>query len=401
MRLISKRVVDHIINLLNKEIDEVVNEAKNLNISWNKLPEKKECKCYAIDGSQGRKRLSGTIIYSISAYAFGNGKDRYLSHTNAFLYNYAISDQIIRLQMETLENKLAFLVGDDNYIIFMDGTLTGALTRPPVYPECIKGINTIKYCLGEKVLKDLINKFIEDLEDHYKNLKEKIENNRMIREETILADNILEEFEEFYKELEGKSIDDFIDDGFINKKALSYEEAKETIHVVLNYIEYLYSLDKLLEKNLVYVAKSFYTKRLGKKLDVLLLENYILNKYSREIPGYYIYGYDKVSHRIPKVIRDCFKNINKYVNSGVSTAYLRTLEGGFIFSVQSNLDIDEDLIAKILYHESSGYIVPLKKAHEGVKIEKKRFDTEIEALINYLKKNNLRPYIKYGRYLLE
>ncbi|ADG13477.1 NurA domain protein [Methanocaldococcus infernus ME] len=383
--MISKENIERIVKVLKEDLRRYEEELKHKKIEWNELPQKKECKCYAVDGSLGRERLSGTILYSVASYAFGCGKSKYLSHTNALIYNYRISDQIIRLQMETLENKLAYFVGDSNYLIFMDGTLTGSLTRPPVYPECIEGIKTINKELGESKLKEMIKEFIELLDSHYLELEDKIKENKKVRENTILSDNILENFEEYYREM-----------------SFNLEESREIIHVVLNYLEYLYSLDKVLNKKLVYVAKSFYSRVISEKLDIPLIELYILKNFNEEKEGYFIpKERAKVSHRLPEAIEKYFPNINKYINLGVPLAFIRAMKGGYIFNIQSNLDIDEELISNILSHVVSGYIYPLKKAHEGVKIEKRWFDELVRELTFKLKKEGLGAYIKYGRYILE
>ncbi|WP_457753199.1 DNA double-strand break repair nuclease NurA [Thermococcus sp.] len=438
-RLISKDQADKILNMLISELRETENVLSG-KIEWKPLPEKKESKVYAVDGSQGKARLSGTIIYTVASFAFGNGKSARLVYTNAMIYNHGISDQIIRLQMETLENKLGALVGTEEHMILMDGTLTGSLTRPPVYPESVRGITTVMETLGDKMLEDLIKDFIDRLDYHYYDLSRRLKEKRELYRGVILADDVIEDYSEFYRAMEGKEVVNY--DGALKRlrdalrtntpqdeiikiaerleeytepKTLTLEDAKNTIHVVLGYLEYLYSLEKLLQKELIYIAKSFYNRKITSKfgisaVDVPFLDAYLLKVYGEELPGYYvIYDPEKteerkrIAHRLPKILRKYFPTVQEFIEKGVPSAYIRTMKGGVIYLLQSNRIIDDELIGKLLWHESSGYIRPLQRAHGGVKIEQRMFKAELEALMNYLKRKNreLRVFIKYGRSPLE
>ena len=166
---------------------------------------------------------------------------------------------------------------------------------------------------------------------------------------------------------------------------------------------------------MIYLAKSFYNRKITSKLGVSLLDvpfidAYLLRVYGEETPGYCVI-YDpeiaeekkKVAHRLPKVLRKYFPTIQRFIEMGIPSAYIRTMKGGVIYLLQSNISINDELIAKLLWHESNGYIRPLQRAHEGVKIEQKMFKAELEALMNYLKRKDkgLRVFVKYGRSPLE
>ncbi|ASA78189.1 DNA double-strand break repair nuclease NurA [Thermococcus sp. 5-4] len=433
-RLIDRASVDRIKRMLQRGYAEAQEKLKT--IEWRELPERRGSKVYAIDGSQGKQRLSGTIFYAVSSYAFGNGPAYRLVYTNAMLYNQGISDQIIRLQMETLENKLGYLaakIGNVDYVM-MDGTLTGSLTRPPVYPESVRGITTIKSALGDERLEELIERFVEELREHYEELERKLTRDGRINGDVILADRVLEEYAEYYRAMEGKEIVNY--DGafreirkalkeedtvkateilenleeYAESKRLSLDDARNAVHVVLGYLEYLYSLEKLLHLNLVYVAKSFYNRKLTQKLgidivDVPYLDAYLRKTYGEERAGYYVItqGGKAISHRMPKVLRKRFPKVEHFIENGVPMAYIRTMKGGVIYLLQSNREIDDDLLAEILWHERNGYFRPLQRAHEGVKIEKKAFEAELAALLNIIKAESpeLRVFLKYGRSPLE
>jgi len=441
-RLINRKSVDRIREMLQRSYDEALKKLEEL--EWRDLPERRPSRVYAVDGSQGKQRLSGTIFYAVSSYAFGNGPAYRLVYTNAMLYNQGISDQIIRLQMETLENKLGYLAGALGGVdyVMMDGTLTGSLTRPPVYPEGVKGITTIRNALGRSKLRELVDAFVDVLDEHYTELENKLEVERKVNGGIILADERLDEFEEFYRAMVGypvssidatvprrlrisgktldaylrgeKSAEEILDElisEYGEEKELTLEDARDAVHVVLGYIEYLYSLEKLLQLDLVYVAKSFYNRKLTGKLglevvDVPYLDAYLKERYGEERPGYYVItqgGRPISRRRMPKVLREKFPRVEHYIEHGVSMAYIRTMKGGVIYLLQSNRPIDDELLSGILWHESNGYFRPLQRAHEGVKIEKKAFEAELAALLNIIKRENphLRVFLKYGRSPLE
>ena len=441
-RLIDRRSVNRIREMLQRGYEEA--REKMTDIEWRPLPERrKSCRVYAVDGSQGKQRLSGTIFYTVSSYAFGNGPSYRLVYTNAMLYNQGISDQIIRLQMETLENKLGFLaakLGEVDYVM-MDGTLTGSLTRPPVYPESVRGITTIKNALGDDELERLVDDFVGRLKKHYAELEASLKEKGKVSTGAILADEVLGEYSSYYRAMvghreknfdgalpeqlrvskrkleraieKGKTVEELyreILDEYGEDRTLSLEDARNAVHVVLGYVEYLYSLERLLDKKLIYVAKSFYNRKLTQKLgidvvDVPYLDAYLRKTFGEEIPGYYIItqGGGSISHRLPKVLRKHFPTVEQYIENGVAMAYIRTMKGGVIYLLQTNGHIDDELLGRALWHESNGYFRPLQRAHEGVKIEKKSFEAELAALLNIIKKESpeLRVFLKYGRSPLE
>ncbi|WP_297497607.1 DNA double-strand break repair nuclease NurA [Thermococcus sp.] len=441
-RLIDRKSVDRIKVLLERGYREA--EERLTEIEWRPLPrERRKTRVYAVDGSQGKQRLSGTIFYAVSSYAFGNGPAYRLVYTNAMLYNQGISDQIIRLQMETLENKLGYLVGKLGGVdyVMMDGTLTGSLTRPPVYPESVRGLTTIENALGKEKLRELIKTFVGFLDEHYEELENGLRERGKVHGGVILADERLADFEEFYSAMEGYKVRDFAGttprgarlpgkalDQYLKgektaeeilqellneygeERELSLDDARNAVHVVLSYLEYLYSLERLLRLNLVYVAKSFYNRKLTGKLgidivDVPYLDAYLRKRFGEEIVGYYLItqGGKAISHRMPRFLRETFPLVEHYIENGVPMAYIRTMKGGVIYLLQSNREINDELLSEILWHESNGYFRPLQRAHEGVKIEKKAFEAELSALLNIIKREapHLRVFLKYGRSPLE
>ncbi|WP_457548803.1 DNA double-strand break repair nuclease NurA [Archaeoglobus sp.] len=422
-RLIDKETVERIKKMLEEEYEKAKDKLKD--VEWKPLPEKARSRTYAIDGSQGKVRLSGVVIYTVSSFAFGNGPSYRLVYTNAMLYNQDISDQIIRLQMETLENKLGYFVGDKVDFVLMDGSLTGSLTRPPVYPESVRGIATVCRALGEKRLKAFVDEFLGKLEDHYAELENRLEREKRIYN-GILADSCIDEYSHYTEALKGcvygndlsKFVEKAVEMGYdaevvedilrvvFKEEKLSKEDARNTIHVILSYLEYLYSLERLLDRDVVYVAKSFYSRKIARDVGLDIVDSSFLDAYLREVFGEESTGYIsttfKVRHEVPKVLKDFFPNVFETIKRGVSVAYVRAMKGGNIYMVQSNRRVD-DMLGMLLWHESNGYFRPLQKSHEGVKIEKKRFDMELAVLINMLSKDfpEVRIFTKYGRSPLE
>lgn len=276
---------------------------------------------------------------------------------------------------------------------------------------------------------------------HYKSLQEKLKNENRLSEGVILADDFVETFMkrylkkgligyakkvkipscetapekipiplEYLEKNIGKKVEDILED--VKRKfcrTIVLDDIREAIHVVLSYLEYLYSLDRLLEMDLVYIAKSFYNRRITQRLgidvvDVPYLDAYLHMKFEGEIAGYYAFPEKvKVEHSIPDVLEGRFKNIEDALDRGVNMAYIRTMKGGVIYLLQSNEPINDELLSRILWHESNGYFRPLQRAHEGVKIEKRAFEAELAALLNIIKRESpeLRVFLKYGRSPLE
>ncbi|AEH24308.1 DNA double-strand break repair nuclease NurA [Pyrococcus yayanosii] len=441
MRLLPANHVERITTMLKEQLKKV--EEKLRDVKWRPLPKSEESRVYAVDGSQGKARLSGTIIYMVSSFAFGSGRPYRLFYTNAMLYNYGISDQMIRLQMETLENKLGYLAGKlgDVDLVIMDGTLTGSLTRPPVYPESVRGIRTLEMFLGKAELRRLVREFRKELDSHYRNLEDELME-RGFSESPILADMLVDRFFERFTRgkimperivirsreslpekitirltdleraaNEGKTAEDLLRE-IEEKKGIrvvaTREELRDAFHVVLAYVEYLDSLERLLGLDLFYVAKSFYTRRLSSKAGVPIVDSAYLDAILRKLRGSEEPGYLKleerirVEHEIPDPLRDFFERVRRCGEEGVHGAYVRFERGDVIYMVQSNKEITR-VLPKALHHRTGGYLRPLQRAHEGVKISQREFRTALDVLMNHLrlKDPDLRVFVKYGRSPLE
>lgn len=76
MRLLSKQSIERITKILLDELENVRENEQIRNIinSWKPLPSPEKSSIYAVDGSRSVSRLSGTVIYFLSALAVGSGK---------------------------------------------------------------------------------------------------------------------------------------------------------------------------------------------------------------------------------------------------------------------------------------------------------------------------------------
>ncbi|CUX77364.1 Single-stranded exonuclease associated with Rad50/Mre11 complex [Thermococcus chitonophagus] len=446
--LLTNGRIDRIADTLLEQLESTLKSINKDELlkSWKELPSPIRSKVYAIDGSRSISRLSGTVIYFLSSFAVGTGKQYRLVYANAMRYNYGVSEQIIRMQMETLENMLGYLAGKKlgrEGLVLMDGTLTGSIIRPPVYPKDIESMSILRSILEEDRFDELVTQFIRELTNHYSKVEEELESSGH-SDSPLKADESVKRFEKEYLQktifgyLRGKvrvkvRIEDFrrksvpvtvLEKAVENGKSLeklvdeirkgeieiyvSKEDLLDALHVLLTYLEYLYSLDKLLGlPKVAYVAKSFYTRNLAERLGLEVVDTALLDIIMRSILGSEREGYldlDPIrpKHEIPDYLLKHFKNIEKILSNGINIAYVRFERGDVIYMVQSNRKIEE-ILPEMLYHKAGGYLRPLQLAHHGVKISYKEAKANLAILINMLraKNPNLKIFVKYGRAPLE
>ncbi|MFA4662516.1 DNA double-strand break repair nuclease NurA [Pyrococcus kukulkanii] len=448
LMLLTNGRIDRIADSLLEQLESTLKSINKDELlkSWKELPSPIKSKVYAIDGSRSVSRLSGTVIYFLSSFAVGTGKQYRLVYANAMRYNYGVSDQIIRMQMETLENMLGYLAGKKlgrEGLVLMDGTLTGSIIRPPVYPKDIESMSILRSILEEDRFDDLVTQFIRELTKHYSKVEKELESSGH-SDSPLKADESVKRFEMEYlqktifgylkgkvrvkvrmedikrksvpvtvleKAVEnGKSLEKLVEE--IKKGEVeiyvSREDLLDALHVLLTYLEYLYSLDRLLSLGKVaYVAKSFYTRNLAERLGLEVVDTALLDIIMRNILGSEREGYldlDPIrpKHEIPDYLLKYFKNIEGILSNGINIAYVRFEKGDVIYMVQSNRKIEE-ILPEMLYHKAGGYLRPLQLAHHGVKISYKEAKANLAILINMLraKDPNLKIFVKYGRAPLE
>ncbi len=321
-------------------------EAENLDVRWLELPEAKEGDVFGVDGSRGIEKFSGAVFYAISSVAVGS----YMleMHDVTILKPHMHIEDRIRLHMQTSEFRIGSFV--DAGIVLMDGTLSGALVRPPAYVNEVD-LNALRRSYD---LDDLIADFVSLLDDWSESLRSEVESGEA-RGNNLLARRVFEKFERGYRR--GAAM-------------------KDDLIILMEYVEYLHALDELLSGNVVFVAKSFYTRNLCSVGDALVLELLSTRQFGEPRSGYVPFR-QRVRKAIP--FAELFKNVSK---AEIFSAYARLADGENILLLESPREISDDVLAMIRAVEVHGYPLPLIHAHRYATIKRGELKRLIEAIIN-------------------
>lgn len=333
---VSDEFVKQIEKNLREEYKEVEKEVDNCKIEWMDLPKAEKTSVCGVDGSRNIEKFCGTVLYAVSSVSIGK-KLREVHDVNVLKFYKNIEDRV-RLQMHTFEFRVAN--ESDDEIILIDGTLSGAIIRPPVYVE-----NDLEKLRKNYELNSLLSEFISVL-------NEKIEE----RKDVMYSRVLFESLEEKYR---------------------TGEKLKEDLLVFLEYIEYLHSLDRLLEKEVIFVAKNFYTRRFSKINDAVFLDFLTRKRFDFPKPGYVTFE----ENQLEKVLPFDFKRIEDVKIYG---AFVRFSDGANILMLESNRKIKEKILAALRYFEVYGYPLQLIQAHKYVEIKKKEFKNLIYSIFNAL-----------------
>ncbi len=318
-------------------------------IKWKPLPKPQNCETYAVDGSRMAKRFSGVIIYMISSVAFGSDLKE-CTYSNILSFPDTSSDDRLKLYMQILETKLASVL--DSELIIMDGSLS----------KLLQSITISNYRSCD------VKKLVELIEDNWEKFKENIANNE------------------------------------IPTGVLAFEKIKDKETALLcEKLELLFALDKLLQKNVVYVAKTFYNNNLVSKFTEALSDIPVIELLAREQFGFEKEAYfpfsQHISTELSEEILDIFQNVKRAIK-GINSAYIRFQDYGNIYLLESNCKVDDNLVAKLLEHRYKDYLFPLFMADRLCKIKKEEFDKYIKIIVNTLEEKYL-PFLRYGRESLE
>lgn len=388
------------LKLLKGELEEYVERIrvlKDVELDWRPLPEEVETKkAYAVDGSRKSRRLSGLIAYSTSAFAYGSGPSKRLVYSNLLTANEDFEDELFRLQMSGLEARMCAIIGSlyRPELLFMDGTLSGALIRPPTFPRAENRYEELKEKIGEETIMALIGEHLDVLEEHHKELLNEAAGNEDIS--TV------------------KDMPLVLSDGALFRGEFD-REVRKGLHIIFNYVEYKFAHEKMLETvSPVYMAKTQYSRSLSRaeKLDVpdtVLIDGWIA-LHNAEETGYIISPTPKptkapsFTSRLMEAFPRHFPKLKEIYERGINYAYVRLAPGNPLYLLEFTGDIDKKLIGKVLYHSADvGYPVPLIRAHHGVKITEKLFSRELNALMNRLAEEwgleyrLLKALFAYGR----
>lgn len=377
----SWRLSDEILHKFSREledsyraIEEAAESIKGI-LRWKEMPEPSNCNIYGVDGSRGIEKLSGLVIYAVSGVAVGD--DILELHEITSLKPYRYIEERIRLHMHLTELRVA-CAADDADLILLDGTLSGALIRPPAYIDEFSRRKHRELAKNYE-LQDLIDGFIEVLESWW---EEVISN---IKEGRARKDFLLSRSEYFYK---------------IERSYRIQKSDINNLMIFLEYVEYLHSLDKLLNKDVVFVAKNFYTNEIADSplTDVPVLEMLALKQFGEERAAYIPFRYSN-STNLPEVGKK-FRNILE-ASRNLAAAFVRFVDNGNIYLLESNKKIDDELISKLRSVEAEGYILPLIHAHKYAEIKRREMKKIISVLLNATSKPEYRFLFKKGRDVLE
>ncbi|MCS7122016.1 MAG: DNA double-strand break repair nuclease NurA [Archaeoglobaceae archaeon] len=335
---VNDEVIKKIENALRKEYEEIEKELENSKVEWRDLPEEEEREICGVDGSRGIEKLFGAVVYVVSSASISKDVEE-LHDVNVLKFHRNIEERI-RLQMHTFEFRIAN--DSDAEVVLIDGTLSGAIIRPPAYVQQVD-LRTIR---KNYELDSLVKDFIFAL-------NEKVEE----RKDVMHSRDLFEVLEKRYK---------------------VKESIAEDLLIFLEYLEYLHSLDKLLEKDVVFVAKNFYTKRFSKMNDAIFLEFLTRKTFNEPKAGYVLFE-EEFSKEIP--FKDVFKRID---DAKLYGAFVRLSDGANILMLESNRKIGEKTLSAMKYAEVHGYPLQLLLAHKYVEIKRREFKNLICSVLNAL-----------------
>ncbi len=340
--------------MLEDSYESVKRIAKKIECKWLELPEAKSCKACGVDGSRGVEKLSGVVFYVVSSVAVGS--DVLEMHEVTMLKPYRHIDERIRLHMQISEFRLGSMC--DEEIVLMDGTLSGAVIRPPAFIS-------------------------EDIQDKMGALRKVYELDEMIEDFVLALDEWCAEIEEDVKA--GRAKKNYLltrteyFDGMERGYRRGEESMKEDLRILFEYIEYLHSLNKLLEKDVIFVAKSFYTSEFSRNsaiTDAAVLDYLAIEQFGCEKAAYIPFK-QNVKKSLPFA-----KHFPNIVGAEINAAFVRFADFGSIYLLESLKTIDDDVIAKLRSLEVSGYLLPLIHAHKYAEIKRRELRELMRSLLN-------------------
>jgi len=373
--------------------------------SWREFPEPMEGRVYAVDGTRMMKRLSGAIIYAVSSVAIGD--DLFQWHEIGLVSPYKHVDERVRIHMEILEKRIGAMAAEMGAeLVLMDGTLSGSIIRPPAYVN-----STTKELYqrhGDRLL-NLIEEFLELLNGKWEEWRATLRKEGVLNFPTLLS-----------RGTGGRDVFEIL-----GEEEESWEDDREDVTILLEYIEYLHALDRLMGGRVASIAKTFYrddiikTVRGGKRgpamLDVPVIDS-LWNE-----PGYLPFAHTTQKKRgLPTLVEELmlrghfrnlasllmptYENGRKHYIERIKPFYIRFVRGGVIYLLEiPETQNAERTISQILSVAEDEYVVPLEYAHHSVVIKKKEFDAYVDALLSALVGDDGRflSFLRYGREPLE
>ncbi len=307
---------------------------------WNSnLPEALPPKLAAgVDGSRNKKVYAGYVVYALGVASLvfekERRKDSVINGDVDILKPEEYSDSRLRNLMGILEYKGALSTLPKTELLFLDGSIVGALVRPNVFLYEVKGE---------------VKKFVEEL---FEELKGKFSSDKI-------------DSKDFYPEISKKySGEDFV-------VACGY----------LEYLEYLLTIYRLLElsvrdgKSIVSISKRSNSRLY--RLDTVLPDIAVLN-FLQPPPGYsepFEFSIEEEKKfQFPGEFDEALRRFK------FKTFFLKMKEGIYKVELLGNISVEE-AISYMMFYEVSGYNYILKEVHERVKIT----SSDMEDVIRELK----------------
>lgn len=367
-----RRLSDSLFQEFPKRLEEILRSVKEAIereegirriFSWKELPKPKHCNVYGIDGSRSMEKRCGAIVYAVSSVGVGN--EILELHDISVIEPFKHVDKRVELHMQTNEARIGIFADG---LALLDGSLSNLLflTEKPRLTE-LHGIE------------DEIN----------------LNDERTIQ---ILQD-FRNELDEWVEEIE-----EDVKGGLTQRKTLLSRDKKE-MRIALEFVEYLHAYDRLLEKEVVSVAKNVYESRLLRENDYRITDqavvDYLVNElFGFEKSGYFEFRYDT---RGSGWVRELAKmlDLRNLVKLKVHPCYIRFRDYGNVYLLESNIEI-EKVLPKVVGLEVDGYPFPLIHAHRYSEIKRKEMRSMIVALMNALaERTEFRILLKHPRANLE
>ncbi|AEK71955.1 5'-3' nuclease (nurA) [Thermococcus sp. 4557] len=416
MERISDVHIKEIRNFLLRSLRDVgkLRSAVAKHFSWKPLPAPRGGNVYAIDGSRMMKRLSGAIIYAVSASAIG--ERLYYWNDIGMVFPYKNVEERVRIHMDILEKRMGAMMlelGAD--LVLMDGTISSAIITPPTYAS---STTRELYNRHGKQLLEAALEFLDFLDEQWVEWREELEKT-----------GVLNGFSLPSRGWNGEEIFSML----MKRGARSIRESfwwvndKEDLIVLFEYLEYLHALDRLLGGRIAAVAKTFYKSDVVKtvlerekeklKGAPMIVDTPVVASLSDE-SGYLEFRYlEKPKEAFPKLVVDLMhhgklqslKEIlimkdGKILGARIRPAYVRFAERGLIYLLEVPERQDfEGTLANILSVAEDEYVIPLEYAHHSVVIKKQEFDAYVSAVLSALVGEDERflSFLRYGREPLE
>ena len=416
MERISDVHLKEIRGFLLKSLDDVerLKKAVGKYFEWKPLPEPRNASVYAIDGSMMMKRLSGAIIYAVSASAIG--ERLYYWNDIGMVFPYKSVKDRVGLHMDILEKRMgAMLLELGADLVLMDGTISSAIITPPTYVTL-----TTKELYGRhgEHLLNAALEFLDFLDEQWVEWRKKLE-----------EEGVLNGFSLPSRGWNGEEIFSML----MRKGARSIRESfwwvndKEDLIVLFEYLEYLHALDRLLGGRIAAIAKTFYRSDVVKSVKMregdrlkgtpMIVDTPVVASLS-EGRGYLEFSYlNEPKGGFPKLVADIMmhrklQNLRealimeggKILGAKIRPAYVRFADGGLIYLLEVPEGQDfERTLAEILSVAEDEYVIPLEYAHHSVVIKKGEFDAYVNAVLSALVGEDERflSFLRYGREPLE